>query len=79
MAAIEVVEDGSDGEDLLLGDAQQVVVVGTALDDRAGGAVEVGRFIDDHGRIAGPGDDGPLAPAAWPPGPRPARRSRKSD
>ena len=49
-----------DGEDLLLGDAEQVVVVGAALDDAAGGAVEVGRFIDDDGRIARPGDDRPL-------------------
>ena len=60
MAAISAIENLLDGEDLLLGDAQQVVVVGAALDDAAGGAIEVGRFIDHHRRIARPGDDRPL-------------------
>jgi hypothetical protein len=50
-----------DDEHFLLGDAQQVVVVRGALDDAAGGAVQVGRFVDHHRRIAGPGNDRPLA------------------
>ena len=45
---------------MFVGDAEQVVVEGGTLDDRAGGAVEVGGFIDDDGRIARPGDDCPL-------------------
>ena len=68
------VEDLVDDEDFLLGDAEQIVVVRAALDDRAGGAVEIGRFIDDDRRIARPGDDRPLARCSSPPGPRPARR-----
>ena len=63
-----------DDEDFFLGDAQQVVVVGRAGDDGPGGAVEVGRFVDDDRRIARPGDDGPLAAAAWRLAPRPVRR-----
>ena len=50
-----------DAEHFLLGDAQQVVVVGGALDDALRGVVEVGRFVDDDRRIAGAGDDRPLA------------------
>ena len=60
IAAIMRVEDLFDDEDFLFGDAQQVVVVGAALDDRAGGAIQVGRFIDDDRRIARPGDDRPF-------------------
>ena len=49
-----------DGEDFLLADAEEVVVVGAALDDRLGGVVQVGGLIDDDRRIARPGDDRPL-------------------
>jgi mannose/fructose/N-acetylgalactosamine-specific phosphotransferase system component IIC len=38
---------------LLLGDAQEIIVVGAALDDASRGAVEVGGFVDDDRRIAG--------------------------
>ena len=65
-----------DDEHFLLGDAQQVVVVGGAEDDRAGGAVQVGRFIDDDGRVARPGHDRPLRLPHGRPGHAPARRSR---
>ena len=58
-----LVEDRGDDEDFLLADAQQVVVVGRAGDDRAGGVVEVGGLIDDDRRIARPGDDGALRAA----------------
>ena len=34
----------------------------------AGGAVEIGRFVDDDRRIARPGDDGPLAAVQRRPG-----------
>ena len=54
------VEHLLDDEHLLLGDAQEVVVVAAALDDRPGGAIEVGGFVDDDGRVARPGDDRPL-------------------
>ena len=53
-------EDPGHGEDFLLADAQKIVVVGRAGDDGTGGVVQVGGFIDDHRRIARPGDDGPL-------------------
>ena len=64
----QLVADAGDAEHFLLGDAKQVVVVRGALDDRAGGVVEVGRFIDDHGRITGAGDDGPFAAVEGRPG-----------
>ncbi len=51
----------ADDEDFLLGDAEQVVVVGAAVNDRPGGVVEIGRLVDDDRRIARPGDDRPLA------------------
>ena len=54
------VENRLHDEDLLFGDAEQIVVVRTAFDDAACGAVEIGGFIDDDGRIARPGDDRPL-------------------
>ena len=55
------VEHLADDEDFFLGDAEQIVVVGGPLDDRPGGAVQVGRFVDDDRRIARPGHDRPLA------------------
>ena len=61
MADSIAIEHLADDEHFLLGDAEQIVVVGGALDDRTGGAVQVGRFVDDDGRIARPGDDCPLA------------------
>ena len=63
-----------DDEDFLLADAEQVVVVRAALDDRAGGAVEVGRLVDDDRRIARPGDDRPACALAARPARRPGRR-----
>ena len=69
-----LVEDAGDDEHFLLGDAQQVVVVRAAVNDAAGGVVEIGRFIDDDRRIARPGDDRPLAATSAPPEPRPGRR-----
>ena len=54
------VEDLLDGEDFLFADAEQVVVVGGPLDDRAGGVFQVGRFVDDDRRIARAGDDRPF-------------------
>ena len=61
IAAIISSKTLGDDEDFLLGDAEQVVVVRAALNDAAGGVVEIGRFVDDDRRIARPGDDGPLA------------------
>ena len=57
----EFVSDGGDDENLLLADAEKVVVVGSALDDRAGGGIEVGGFVNDHGRISRAGADSTLA------------------
>ena len=57
----EFVSNGGDDENLLLADAEKVVVVGSALDDRAGGGIEVGGFVNDHGRISWAGADGTLA------------------
>jgi hypothetical protein len=54
------VEDAIHDEDFLFGDAKQVVVVRAALDDRAGGVVEIRRLVNDNGRITRPGDDCPL-------------------
>ena len=51
----------ADDEHFFLGDAEQIVVVRAALDDASRGAIQIGRFIDDHRRIARPGDDRPLA------------------
>ncbi len=70
----QFIEDAGDGEDFLLADAQQVVVVGAAGDDRPGGVVQVGGFIDDDRRIARPGDDGSLRDCAVRPGQRRGRR-----
>ncbi len=51
------VEDAFDDEDFLFGDAQQVVVVRTPLDDALGGVVQIGRLVDDHRRVARAGND----------------------
>ncbi len=56
-----LVEHLVDHKDFFFGDAEQVIVVGTALDDGASGPVQVGRFVDHHRGIAGTGDDGPFA------------------
>src|SRR5262249_58727724 len=53
-------EEARAGEDLLLPNAKEVIVVGTPLDEGAGGVVEVGGLVDDEGRIARAGDDGTL-------------------
>src|SRR5262249_45924218 len=55
--------DRVNGEDFLFADAQEVVVVGGAEDDGARRVVEVGRLIDDNGRVARTGDDGSLRAA----------------
>ena len=55
---LELVGDGSDGKDLLLADAENVVVEAAPVDDVACGLGQIGRFIDDHRRIARAGDDG---------------------
>ena len=57
------VEDVGDGEDLLLPDAQQVVVERGAFDDRLGGVLQAGGLVDDDGRVAGAAADGALARA----------------
>ena len=57
----ERVGDRGDDEDLLFADAEQVVVESAALDDAFGGVVEIGGFVDDDGRIAGPAGDDALA------------------
>ena len=54
------VEHAGHHEHLLLADAEEIVVVGRARDDRPGGVVEVGRIVDDDRRIAGAGHDRPL-------------------
>ena len=53
------VEDLGHGEDLLLADAEQVVVERPADDDRLGRVVQAGGGVDDDRRIARPGDDRP--------------------
>ena len=55
----QLVEDIGDGEDLLLADAEQVVVERGPVDDRLRRVVEAGRGIDDDRRIARPRDDRP--------------------
>jgi hypothetical protein len=57
----EAVEDGADDKHDLFADAEQVVVERTAFDDVAGGAGEVGGFIDDDDRVSGAGADRALA------------------
>ena len=54
------IEDLLDDEDLLLRRCTAGCCRRRRLDDAAGGAIEVGRFVDDHGRIARPGHDRPL-------------------
>ena len=69
---LELVGNGSDGKDLLLADAENVVVKAAPVDDVARGLGQIGRFIDDHGRIARASDDGLFGAAqrglghAWP-------------
>jgi hypothetical protein len=58
---LEPVGDGLHREDLLLQDADDVVVEGGARDDVAARAVEVGSLIDHDRRIAGASADGALA------------------
>ena len=53
------VEDLGHGEDLLLADAEQVVVERSADDDRLGGVLQAGGRVDDDRRIARAGDDRP--------------------
>ena len=55
----QLVEDVGDGEDLLLADAEQVVVERRPLDDRLRGVLEAGRRVDDDRRIARPRHDRP--------------------
>ena len=57
----ELIEDRLDGEDFLLTDAEEVVVVGGTLHDRGGCVFQARRFVNDHGRVARSGDDGLLA------------------
>ena len=57
----EAVENGADDEDDFFTDAEQVVVERTAFDDAAGGAGEVGGFIDDDDGISRAGADRALA------------------
>ena len=66
----ERVEDLGDGEDLLLADAEQVVVERRPGDDRLGGVLEAGGRVDDDRRIARPGDDRPLLAGEGGPGDR---------
>ena len=46
------VENTFNDEHFLFSDAQQVVVIRPALDDALGSVVEVGRFVDNHRRVA---------------------------
>jgi hypothetical protein len=48
-------------EHFLFADAEQIVVVGRALDDGAGGAFHAGGVIHQHGRVARAGADGAFA------------------
>ena len=73
MACIICVEDRGHDKDLLLGDAQQVVVVGGSGNDRASGAIQIGRLVDDDRRITGTGDDGTFAGIRVRRGPRRVR------
>ncbi len=66
----QLVEDAFDAEDLFFADAKQVVVERAPFDDRSGGVVQAGGFIDDDRRIAGPGDDRPLLGGQGGPGHR---------
>ena len=70
----ERVEDLGDGEDLLLADAEQVVVERAAGDDRSGRVLEAGGRVDDDRGIARPGDDRPLLARQG--GPRDGRPAR---
>ena len=62
------IEDAVDGEDFLLTDAEQVVVVGCPFDDRSGRVFDVGCFVHHDRRITGTGDDGPLVAGQSSPG-----------
>src|SRR5690606_23326799 len=56
-----VVKHAIDNEDFLFADAQQIVVVRTAANDRLSRSIEIGRFINDDRWIARAGDDRALA------------------
>ncbi len=54
----QLIENGGNGKDFLFADTKEIVVIGRAGDDGTRGIVEIGRFIDNHRRIARPGNDG---------------------
>ncbi len=48
------VKHAGDYEDFFLGDTQQVVVVGSALNDASSSEIQIRRLIDHHRRVSGP-------------------------
>src|SRR2546421_6922490 len=59
----ELVENGGDGKDFLFPDAKEIIVITRAGDDRTSGVIEIGRFINDYGGIARPGNNSSLRTA----------------
>ena len=55
------IKNTANNEDLFFGDAEQIIVVCATLDDASSSEVEVGCFVDNHGRIARSGHNGSLA------------------
>ena len=51
------VEDLIHDENLFFGQAEQIIVVGRAVNDRFGGTIQIGRFVHDHRRVSRAGDD----------------------
>ena len=45
------IEYTAHNKDFLFGDAEQIVIVSSSLNNASGGQVEVGCFVDDHWRI----------------------------
>ena len=54
-------KDALDGEDLLLRDTEEIVVIGRAGDDRSGCLLQIGRLIHNDGRITRTGNDRTLS------------------
>ncbi len=61
IAARSLIHDAGDDEDFFFSDAEQIVVVCTALDDAARRAIEIGRLVHHNRRISGASDNSALA------------------
>src|SRR5207253_11455553 len=71
----KLIEDRSHRKDFLFTDTEHIVVIGGAGDDGTSGVVQIRGFVDDHGWVAWPGDDGAL----WAPKRGPAHSGPSGD